>query len=125
MHVDQKREDKTEVQNLHVTLKNEILLEEQYDVFVSESALSAIIDTACTKTVCNRSWLSDFSDLYSSKKQSELCWEKSQVPFYFGNAPVEQPIARVTLPVVIACLCCNIETEVAERKIPLLLSKII
>ena len=121
MHVDQKREDKTEVQILHVTLKNEILLE----IFVSESALSTIIDTACTKSACNRSWLSDFSDLYSSKKQSELCWEKSQVPFYFGNDPVVQPIARVTLPVVIAGLCCNIETEVVERKIPLLLSKII
>lgn len=95
------------------------------EIFMTECFGSAIIDTACTRTVCRDEWLDSYmtklnqSELTSLKK-TEQC---SHRPFKFGDGKVVHSMKRIKIPAKIGQTKCNIETEVVPAKIPLLLSK--
>ena len=84
---------------------------------------SAVIDTACTRTVCGEKWLEDYT---SGLPQSELLKiddKQSARPFRFGDGKVVYSTRKVTIPARIGHTRCKIETEVVPAEIPMLLSK--
>ncbi|VDI33647.1 Hypothetical predicted protein [Mytilus galloprovincialis] len=103
------------------------LTEEQTDTsetkyFVAEAFNAAVVDTACTKTVCGTKWLHQFLDTFDSANEEIKCKE-SNTPFKFGDGKTVHSYQSVKLPATIGSLKCYIETEVVDCEIPLLLSK--
>jgi hypothetical protein len=88
-------------------------------VFSVETKNAAVIDTACTRTVCGDKWLNNFIE--STKDDVRTVY--SRKPFKFGDGNIVYSYSKATLPVTIAETKCNIETEVVKEDIPLLLSK--
>lgn len=95
------------------------------EIFMTECFGSAIIDTACTRTVCGQEWL----DCYITRlkkgdlKNLKMTETHSNRPFKFGDGKVVYSTKKVKLPAQIGQTKCQIETEVVPAKIPLLLSK--
>lgn len=85
-----------------------------------EALGSAVIDTACTRTVCGEKWLDNYVD---GLNQNELETQTSAKAFRFGDGRLVHSTKRVTIPAVIGQTKCHIETEVVPVDIPLLLSK--
>ena len=91
-------------------------------VFVIEAQNAAVIDTACTKTVCGTEWLHNFIDCLEIDHCNLTC-ESSHVPFKFGDGETVYSYQSVRIPARISDISCFIQTEVVDCKIPLLLSK--
>ena len=102
---------------------NEVYKVEKCNELVRESFDYAILDTACSSTVCGEEWLSIFMDGLSHDKKTAVHEEKSDSCFKFGDGRTYKSLKRVTLPVHLAGKDERISTDVVECCIPLLLSK--
>ncbi|CAG2240934.1 unnamed protein product [Mytilus edulis] len=91
-------------------------------VFVAEAYNAAVIDTACSKTVCGSKWLYEFVESLDPGLDQLTCNE-SHVPFKFGDGQTVYSYQKVKIPALIGSVKCSIETEVVDCEIPLLLSK--
>ena len=89
------------------------------EIFVMESSGSAVIDTACTRTVCGNKWFKKFAE----EANEVIRTERSNKSFRFGDGKVVHSFSCATLPAKIGNTYCNIDTEIVEADIPLLLSK--
>lgn len=86
---------------------------------------SAIMDTACTGTVCGQEWLDNYMTV-SGKKKVKSMWKtaiQSHRPFMLGDGKMVYSVKKDKIPANIGNTRCNIETEVVPVNIPLLLSK--
>ncbi|VDI81921.1 Hypothetical predicted protein [Mytilus galloprovincialis] len=104
---------------------NDIVTVKEESAFVGEhpeAFNAAVVDTACTKTVCGTKWLHQFLDTFDSANEEIKCKE-SNTPFKFGDGKTVHSYQSVKLPATIGSLKCYIETEVVDCEIPLLLSK--
>ncbi|VDI64595.1 Hypothetical predicted protein [Mytilus galloprovincialis] len=88
------------------------------EIFVLESACSAIIDTACTRTVCGENWFQQLLE-----RTGDITTVTSSREFKFGDGKVVKSYMRTTIPAQIGSSNCKIETEIVKADIPLLLSK--
>ena len=88
-------------------------------VFAIESSCSAVIDTACTRTVCGEKWLSNFLE----KTCDDIPTYSSSRAFKFGDGKVVNSFKWANIPVHIGNTSCKIDTEIVKADIPLLLSK--
>ena len=102
-----------------VLMTNEI----PHEVYVAEARNFAIIDTACSRTVCGSEWLKEYLECLSAKQFDEVEINDSKVPFKFGDGKTVFSYETVKLPAKIGSRKITIETEVVPCKIPLLLSK--
>ena len=97
--------------------------EEERVLLSVEAGCSGVIDTACTSTVCGKSWL---EDCYSSMDENERKAVK-EFPggrsFRFGDGRILTSVKSVHLPVVIAGKALTLSTDVVTSTIPMLLSK--
>ncbi|KAL1281668.1 hypothetical protein QQF64_000471 [Cirrhinus molitorella] len=93
------------------------------EIFMVESLGSAVIDTACTKTVCGQKWLDHYISGLKPAEQKKLECTDSAKAFKFGDGRVVQSAQKVKIPAKIGQTNCHIETEVVPADIPLLLSK--
>ena len=91
------------------------------EVFVTESQNAAVIDTACTRTVCGEGWLEDY--MCNVSDDTVVSQVYSHKPFKFGDGRIVYSSKRVRLPAKIGNNKCNIDAEVVNADIPLLLSK--
>ena len=89
------------------------------EIFMIEARAAAVLDTACTKTVCGQKRLED----YQSRIGRSVASIPSQKTFRFGDGKIVKSRELVTLPARIGTTDCNISAEVVEADIPLLLSK--
>ncbi|CAB4022650.1 Hypothetical predicted protein [Paramuricea clavata] len=94
------------VESVNITLLT------QSEILIAESYGTAILDTACTKTVCGKSWL-----------QKVLSTQKSHRPFKFGHGSLIYSDKVVTIAAKIGKTNCKIKVEVVPIELPLLLSK--
>lgn len=117
-------EDKTDVEECNVTLYTKESPTDA-EIFMTECFGSAIIDTACTRTVCGQEWLDNYNTVLrkNSVKRMKETETHSHRPFKFGDGKVVYSVKRVKIPAKIGNTKCNIETEVVPVNIPLLLSK--
>ena len=95
------------------------------EIFITESMGSAIIDTACTRTVCGEKWLDSYMHCLSQEQTNKMMKTEtpSARPFRFGDGNLVYSARKVKLPAKIGHTKCHIETEVVNVDIPLLLSK--
>ena len=86
---------------------------------IAESFGTAILDTACTKTVCGTSWLQNFVE----NGGKVLSTQRSHRPFKFGHGSVIYSDKAIIIAAKIGKTDCKINVEVVPIELPLLLSK--
>ena len=111
-------EDGNNIDECNVTLFSQDTMSEN-KIFVAESLNTAILDTACTRTVVGKNCLKHFKDSVTDNLQTF----DSNKPFRFGDGQIIKSFNKVILPAKIGDVKCKIETEVVDADIPLLLSK--
>ena len=92
-------------------------------ILMSESANSAVLDSACTSTVAGQAWMDCYIDSLDTHIKAKIKEQPSETMFKFGGGTVLQSTKKVTFPCVIAGTECEIQTDVVSSEIPLLLSK--
>ena len=113
----------SETEYVKVTLFTQKPVVSPQEVFVTEAYNTAVIDTACTKTVCGSKWLYQFVASLGDKSQKEITFCESKTPFKFGDGETKYSYQLVKFPAKIGGIKCFIEAEVVDCEIPLLLSK--
>ena len=93
------------------------------EILLTESFGCAIIDTACTKTVCGKRWYEEYVDQLEQKKKKQIKTGASAKTFRFGDGAKVKSYMKATIPAQIGDTKCSIETEVVDIDLPLLLSK--
>ena len=116
------QEDEPETVNITLFLSSTNNLSPQ-SVFVAEAFNTAVIDTACTKTVCGSNWLHQYVDSLDEKSQKKITCSESKTPFKFGDGKTVYSNQLVKFPAKIGTNNCSIEAEVVDCELPLLLSK--
>ena len=91
--------------------------------FLTESFGAAILDTACTNTVCGTQWLFDYIKSLSSKEKTQIFEKNSDRLFRFGDGSKVKALKNVVIPATIGDKHCKISTDVVDLELPLLLSK--
>ena len=103
-----------------------VLITEEIDkaeIFVTEASKSAVIDTACTKTVAGEKWFENYKSNLTEKAKQEIEIHPSSTSFKFGDGRKVQALFRVIFPVIIANTHCKINVDIVSENILLLLSK--
>ncbi|XP_029629926.1 uncharacterized protein LOC115207015 [Salmo trutta] len=112
----------TDIEQCNITLfSNESASDTE--IFIVESLGSAVIDTACTRTVCGAKWLDSYVSELNMKEVQNMIDTPSNRAFKFGDGRIVHSTKRVKIPAKIGQTKCHIETEVVPTDIPLLLSK--
>ena len=93
------------------------------EIFMVEALGSAVIDTACTRTVCGEKWLDNYIHTLKESDRNKMENTQSKRAFKFGDGRVVHSTKKVKVPAKIGQTKCHIETEVVPADIPLLLSK--
>ena len=83
----------------------------------------AVLDSACSSTVCGDSWLNNYIESLDKNDRQKVKQTKGQRVFKFGGGRCLQSKGEYSLPVVIAGKEATINTDVVESDIPLLLSR--
>ena len=84
---------------------------------------TAVIDTACTKTVAGNEFIKNYIDRLSLKQQSQVSSWPSKTTFKFGDGRKVKSLCALRIPIKIGCINCSLNVEIVDQKIPLLLSK--
>ena len=90
---------------------------------LDEGGHSAIVDTACTASVCGHLWLDRFLSLLSEESRKLVKTEESHAKVMFGDMRKEGAIFKVTFLVEIAGIKGTVTSDVLEGSLPLMLSK--
>lgn len=106
-----------------VCVVNFIKNNEINSIFLTESVGCALIDTACTKTVCGQRWFADYINILNTNKIKYIGDITSHTSFKFGDSEAIYSKFKAILPIVIGKVKCKILTDVVDANIPLLLSK--
>ena len=88
-----------------------------------EANSSAVLDSACSSTVCGENWLEGYLCSLSEEDKDKVARRASGRTFRFGGGPSVKSSEQVTIPAVIAGMNVSIVTDVVSSDIPLLLSK--
>ena len=92
-------------------------------VFMTEAYGTAVIDTACTRTVCGRQWLEDYARVLEDKDRLEIVENPTKKTYCFGDGGKVTATRHVTFPAFIGEQKCSIGADVVDIDLPLLLSK--
>ena len=93
------------------------------EILLAEASKSAIVDTACTKTVAGEKWFAQYCDQLSDENEKRVKLLPSHTPFKFGDGRTVFSNGKAIIPANVAGKECTIEAEVVSENIPLLLSK--
>ena len=110
------------VEECNITLFTKASMSDS-EIFLAESLGSAIIDTACTRTVCGEKWLENYIKELSQDGVNKMLKTEILKPFRFGDGTVVYSTRKVKLPAKIGQTKCCVEAKVVPVDIPLLLSK--
>ena len=90
---------------------------------LGEEAINcAVLDTACTSTVCGTRWPQCFLDRLSEKELKSVMKKEGEKLFKFGGGETLKSVMSCQLPCRLADTDVLIEVDVVESAIPLLLS---
>ncbi len=106
--------------NLTLFTKEE---ETESQVLLTEALGCAVLDTACTKTVCGKKWLDNYVENLENHQRKKVSMTDTNRKFRFGDGKKVHSIISASIPAKIGNTQCQIETEVVDADIPLLLSK--
>ena len=83
----------------------------------------AILDSACSSTVCGKKWLDGYIDSLDQSDKRYIKQTVSRRMFVFGGGNQLRSDAEFCLPAEIAGKEVRIKTDVVQSDIPLLLSR--
>ena len=83
----------------------------------------AVLDSACSSTVCGENWLNKYQESLSICNKSKVKLRESRTIFKFFDESKLKSKGEYWLPAVLADKEVTIKTDVVESDIPLLLSK--
>ena len=96
------------------------------ECYTSELAQEAdncvILDSACTATVCGKSWMEKYRSSLSEDKRKTVTITQSRDWFKFGGGEKLISQGKYVIPAVLAGKEVRISTDVVDSQIPLLLS---
>ena len=115
---DEDRRDSDDSEEVNIT--EEV---SEHDIFIAEAATSAVVDTACTKTVAGESWFINYCKKLDNDLLNEIEIYPSETSFKFEDGRKVFPFQKVVIPVQIANHSCKTSCEIVKDNIPLLLSK--
>lgn len=92
-------------------------------VLMTECVSYAILDTACSSTVCGVDWLKMYTQTLSEEEKSSMKEVSSETTFKFGDGNVYKSIKKVKIPVNIIGDKAYVAADVVDCCIPLLFSK--
>ena len=117
-------EDEDEVEDHDIVLyQSSLLTEKEYDIFVAEASVAAILDSGASASVAGKVWLEGYLEGLPKKKQEQVEYYNSSSTFKFGSQEKFKSLYRVKIPAKVGSKDISIVTDVIESKIPLLLSK--
>ncbi|KAK6187111.1 hypothetical protein SNE40_005204 [Patella caerulea] len=93
------------------------------EILMTECLGCAVLDTACTRTVCGSKWLDKYINSLPTYLMKKVKTIDSVKLFKFGDGSQLKSLKNVTIPASIVGVNCDITTEVVDADIPLLLSK--
>ena len=93
---------------------------DKFQIFVTEAAKSAIVDTACTKTVGGLHWFNSYVNSLDEEQRKKVEIIESNTSFRFGDGRQVESPTRARFPVQIEDKSCLIEMEIVKENIPLL-----
>ena len=83
----------------------------------------AVLDSACSSTVCGEIWLENYLNSLDHKDRRKIKRSIGQKTFKFGGGERLKSEGQYNLPAVIAGKEVTIKTDVVESDIPLILSR--
>ena len=83
----------------------------------------AVLDSACSSTVCGEMWLNNYLDSLSEEDRKRVTMTVGKKTFKFGGGERLESKAEYGLPGIIAGKEVTIRTDVVHSDIPLLLSR--
>ncbi len=108
-------------ENCNITLLTKEIAHNE--ILMTESFGCAVIDTACTSSVCGKKWYDQYIDSLSPDERNSVSTQESKKIFRFGDGGPVTPLYASTIPAKIGNTSCSINLEVVNADIPLLLSK--
>ena len=88
----------------------------------AEAANCAVLDCACSRTVCGETWLQNFLQSLNEEEMLKIKQYPGGKVFKFGGGEMLTAIASYDIPAYLAGKEVLIHTDVVESDIPLLLS---
>lgn len=98
-------------------------LKQQVSQLGFEAQNSAVLDSACSSTVCGHTWLSNYIDSLSENERDQVKRVDSTRIFKFGGGTRLHSDGEYSLPATIVGKKVVIKTDVVKSDVPLLLSK--
>ena len=116
---DQAYETQTEEDCYNVMLDNT----DEMLVFTTEAMNCAVLDSACSSTVCGKDWLDSYMNSLTEQQKKEVKMKESNKIFKFGGGTRLFSDGQYSIPVQLAGHKLMLVTDVVRSDIPLLLSK--
>ena len=96
---------------------------DEFHIFLTESAKSAVVDTACSRTVAGEIWFNNYLNELNESLMDKVTITQSHVSFRFGDGRKVHSFISARIPIMIANTSCQVQVEIVKENIPLLLSK--
>ena len=107
---------------VHITLLNG-KSDKDMESLVGECFGKALLDSACTKTVCGETWINVYLDMLNEEEMSLVETLDSDTKFKFGDGVEMKSIKRMKIPATLGKKRVLICTDVVKSEIPLLMSR--
>ena len=89
----------------------------------TEAQNSAVLDSACSSTVCGKAWFDAYLDSLSPENHQKVIKMEGEKVFRFGGGEKLKSIGLYIIPVELAGKKLSLKTDVVDSEIPLLMSK--
>ena len=103
--------------------QSNLVMNEQFNIFVTETLNTAVLDSGATANVAGKIWTRCYLDSLSEGDRSDVTYSDSQRSFKFGSDHIFSSLHKVRFPATIGSKRLFIETDVIDTNLPLLLSK--
>ena len=106
-----------------ILYQSNLICEKDFDIFVAEASVSAILDCGASATVSGKGWFDSYMRGLSTEQQNKVEITDSQSSFKFGTGEKFKSCFKAKIPAKIGSKSIFIHTDVVDTNIPLLLSK--
>jgi hypothetical protein len=89
----------------------------------SDARNCAVLDSACSSTVCGQTWLNSYLDSLNEDDRAKVVRQEGHKVFKFGGGTRLKSDGEYELPVCMVGKQVRVKTDVVESDIPLLLSR--
>ena len=116
-------EAEEEIEHDVILYQSELVTERDYNIFVAESSVAAILDCGATATVAGKEWFESYCDGLTKDEQTKIEYYDSNSAFKFGCGEKYKSLYKAKIPAKVGSKSVMIATDLVDTAIPLLLSK--